>query len=262
MVKLKSCSGNLKIFLISIGLAYSCAVASEPSWVKSSISGFSPDTRVFSNPEIGLDVSAELGNTLISRSKTLSTPIISVASRVSHSVSGKDINEGKGRDVEIDIPSGTYVAWGRHGERILYKSQSGGLFRYNGFFGDTTNRSITMGLVLKPGEKNSTEMFLSFADPSMATFTNLASPVLVAHDLIVIPDKLNFKQELVYTGVSKNVITIVYREYINDFARAAFSTELKYDLGEGDTIGYKGARFQILKASNVGIDYKVLKHLD
>ena len=45
-------------------------------------------------------------------------------------------------------------------------------------------------------------------------------------------------------------------------ARPAFSQELKYDLGEGQVIGFKGARFEVVKATNLGITYRVLRHLD
>lgn len=72
----------------------------------------------------------------------------------------------------------------------------------------------------------------------------------------------NQKKELIYTGVSKNVISLVYREYQNDLARPAFSQDLKYDLGEGRVIGFKGARFEVLKATNLGLTFKTLKHLD
>jgi hypothetical protein len=45
-------------------------------------------------------------------------------------------------------------------------------------------------------------------------------------------------------------------------ARPAFSQELKYDLAQGTAIGYKGARFEVIRANNTGISYKVLKSLD
>ncbi len=72
----------------------------------------------------------------------------------------------------------------------------------------------------------------------------------------------SFKSELVYSGISKNVITFLYREFINDHARPAFTQELKYDLGEGAIIGYKGARFEVIKATNMELQYKVIKHLE
>ena len=45
-------------------------------------------------------------------------------------------------------------------------------------------------------------------------------------------------------------------------ARPAFTEDLKYDLSQGDVIGYKGARFKIITANNLSIRYMVLKPLD
>ena len=72
----------------------------------------------------------------------------------------------------------------------------------------------------------------------------------------------SFKRELVYSGVSQNTISILYREFSDNMARPAFSQDLKYDLSQGKEIGFKGARFEVTKASNTGIVYKVLKALD
>jgi hypothetical protein len=71
----------------------------------------------------------------------------------------------------------------------------------------------------------------------------------------------SFRRELVYSGVSQGTITILYREFSNDTARPAFSQELRYDLKEGNEIGYNGARFNVIKANNISIKYKVIKHL-
>jgi len=67
---------------------------------------------------------------------------------------------------------------------------------------------------------------------------------------------------LVYGGVSKGTIAISYREFSDKTARPAFTQELKYDLSEGDVIGFRGARFKIIKAGNVSLRYVVLKPLD
>ena len=74
--------------------------------------------------------------------------------------------------------------------------------------------------------------------------------------------KGSFKREIVYSGVSQNTISLLYREYSDNFARPAFSQELKYDLAQGKTIGYKGARFEVIKATNTELIYKVIKPLD
>jgi len=72
----------------------------------------------------------------------------------------------------------------------------------------------------------------------------------------------SFKRELVYLGVSQNAISILYREFGNDIARPAFSQELKYDISQDKLIGFKGARFTVIKASNTGLIYTVQKHLN
>lgn len=75
-------------------------------------------------------------------------------------------------------------------------------------------------------------------------------------------DELSFRKELVYTGISQTVVNILYREFKDDMARPAFSQDLKYDLSESKVVGYRGARFEIIKATNQGLTYKTLKQLD
>ena len=71
----------------------------------------------------------------------------------------------------------------------------------------------------------------------------------------------SFKQELVYTGASQGVVSMVYREFKDDFARPAFSQDIKFDITNDNVVGFKGARFQIISANNTGIKYKVIQHL-
>ena len=74
--------------------------------------------------------------------------------------------------------------------------------------------------------------------------------------------KAALMKELVYTGGNKKAVNLLYREFINDLARSAFSQELKYDISEDNIIGFKGARFEVLGANNPEIKFKVLKHLN
>lgn len=71
-----------------------------------------------------------------------------------------------------------------------------------------------------------------------------------------------FRRELIYSGISGSTVTLSYREFSRDFARPAFTQDLKYDLSQGTTIGYKGARFEVIKADNVSLRYRVLAHLE
>ncbi|MGR5139977.1 hypothetical protein [Vibrio jasicida] len=45
-------------------------------------------------------------------------------------------------------------------------------------------------------------------------------------------------------------------------ARSAFSTEVEYDLGDSNVIGYAGARLEVIKATNTEIVYRVIKNFN
>lgn len=68
----------------------------------------------------------------------------------------------------------------------------------------------------------------------------------------------SFQQTIIYNGRIGNRITIGFREFSNNMAREAFNNNVDYDLNESSIIGYKGARFEIVKATNTEITYKVL----
>ena len=64
-----------------------------------------------------------------------------------------------------------------------------------------------------------------------------------------------FRQQIIYNGKVDNNIKFIYREFSNDMARAPFSQQMQYDLGESKIIGFKGARIEVVKATKQ-IDYK------
>ncbi len=71
-------------------------------------------------------------------------------------------------------------------------------------------------------------------------------------------DVESFERRLIFSGRSGKVIRAEYREFRNDLARPAFSTELVFDLGRSHVIGVKGSRIQILGVSNQAIKFRVL----
>gem|GEM_PF-2705806 len=68
----------------------------------------------------------------------------------------------------------------------------------------------------------------------------------------------SFKAELIYTGRVGEVITISYREYVDDMARPAFYQELKYDLGRENEIIFKSLRVKVIEATNKNITFQVI----
>jgi hypothetical protein len=69
---------------------------------------------------------------------------------------------------------------------------------------------------------------------------------------------VSFQQTLLYSGKIGNRITLGYREFSNTTARPAFNNDVAYDLSESTVLGYKGARIEVIKATNTDITYKVI----
>lgn len=206
-------------------------------------------------PNLNNETNAELGQTLISKRFIQSIPAIRISDSLSQVVSHNGI------DISIKMQPGTLTKFGEGETGTYYKSDS--FSASITVLGSTKNLDTSGGLVI-PKNGSTTRTIYRKPDSSEVAFLS-EYPQDISYkksDNIIIPHKDSFIRELVYTGISKNVITIVYREYFNDLARPAFSQELKYDLGEGNVIGYKGSRFEVVKATNTGITYKVLKQLD
>lgn len=72
----------------------------------------------------------------------------------------------------------------------------------------------------------------------------------------------SFQSTLIYSGRIGNRITLGYREFQRNVARPAFNNDVAYDLSESMIVGYKGARLEVLSATNTEIRYKVLAGFD
>ncbi len=72
----------------------------------------------------------------------------------------------------------------------------------------------------------------------------------------------NFQQTLIYSGKIANKVNFGYREFSKDVARPAFNNDVEYDLDVSRIIGYKGARLEIIEATNELIKYRVLANFN
>ncbi len=70
----------------------------------------------------------------------------------------------------------------------------------------------------------------------------------------------SFQQTLIYSGRVGDKINIGYREFSNNTARPAFNNDVEYDLSSSNTIGYKGALIEVIKADNSSITYKLIRN--
>jgi len=153
----------------------------------------------------------------------------------------------------MDIPAHTLTYMGENSNGIMFLALQGG-----GGGGK--------GAIFWPKESNQSFKICYFANVTGASIICDDAPqIKPAIDIEraesrVFPN-IGFKRELIYLGGSKNAINIQYREFIDNYARPAFSQEIKYDISEDRVIGYKGARFEVIRADNSGITFRMLKPL-
>lgn len=201
-------------------------------------------TSVVAIPEINTEATAEIGQTMISKANVTKLAAIKISSDVSELV---------------NFPGTTTV---HAGNLPLFASNQEGRF-YRDYTATYTAFGATVeagnGGIFVPNDKTKPPVIYHFAMKYL--YGN--KPVTdITESTAERWGKDSFKKELVYSGVSQNTISVLYREYFDNVARPAFSQELKYDLAQGNAIGYKGARFEVIKASNTELTYKVIKPLD
>ncbi|HWE98178.1 MAG TPA: hypothetical protein VG248_00095 [Caulobacteraceae bacterium] len=66
-----------------------------------------------------------------------------------------------------------------------------------------------------------------------------------------------FKQDIVYDGRSGSTIKFTYREFGHDLDKPTVSQDIRYDLKDGPTIDVKGARIDVIDATDAKISYRV-----
>lgn len=203
---------------------------------------------VISNPAVNVQNTAEIGQNIISKVNIRTIPAI---------VLSNDVAETVNPPGTTTVYSGILPLYTSNGLGNFYqKSDYSNSATYT-MLGSTVPTGERAGIFV-PNDKAKTAVMYHFANGY--NYGNI--PISVKETVIEEWASDSFKKELVYSGVSQNTITILYREFINNMARPAFSQELKYDLSQGKEIGYKGARLEVIKATNTELTYKVLKSLD
>ena len=204
---------------------------------------YSGNTTVVSNPLINIQSSAEIGQTIISKAYVTKFSAINLPSDASETVNYPGVTT---------VQSGKIPLFASNDSGKLYKDQSA-TYKMMGAVVPAN------GGIFIPNDKTKPSVVYHYA---MGYLYGKISVSGIEDTTVEKWGKDSFKRELVYSGISQNTISILYREYSDNIARPAFSQELKYDLSQGTTIGYKGSRFEVVKATNTEIIYKVIKPLD
>jgi hypothetical protein len=128
----------------------------------------------------------------------------------------------------VDVPAGTYYFNAENSDRIKFILGSLEIYLYK----DKKNICIAKD---------------KCSDMPYAIENTLGAPMAN-----------HFQQTLLYNGKIGSRISLGYREFSGDVARPAFSNEVSYDLAESNILGYKGARIEVIKATNTEITYKII----
>lgn len=242
---------SLGSIIFSLALMQAGCVVIKPSEnLKRSYTAVYQSPSIIDFPVAGEVKTVEVGESLVRKDKQTIIPSIDIEQAAEYNL------ENLGKKFTMVVLPGRYMESGKDAFGKFYKSAEGKIL----VDGQPFPSSLTTGIYVLDSDTKKTEIWIRH--PNAA---------LISYDAIGIPftksvyqrwDELSFKKELVYTGISQNVVSVMYREYQNDMARPAFSQDLKYDLSESKTVGYRGSRFEIIKATNQGLTYKTLKQLD
>lgn len=198
---------------------------------------YTPDTKKFNTPQIGVIVSTGLGEELLDQGVIVERDILEITQE--SFISPFIVKKGKLRKVGEDDVSEYY---GLH--------SSSGVIIYSGIFVPTPE----IGTAIRY-DKNLNQYCV--ASPHNI---EICGDISAKREKEAIINSESFRRTLIYTGKVGNKLRMSYREFNNNLARAAFSTDVEYDLEESNIIGYAGARIEVIKATNNEIKYKVLNN--
>lgn len=193
-------------------------------------------------PDVGATATVEIGQTIISKANLQRRPAIKLPFNVSEKISLGTTN----------VKAGVLPLWAKNQEGSFYRD-------YSSTFTFTDTIPHGQGGIFVPSNNALKPVVYYVPHPDKIGKIPVSG---IEHTISETWSKDSYKRELVYTGISQNTISVLYREFSDDVARPAFSQDLKYDLSQGKTIGYKGARFEVVNATNTELTFKVIKQLD
>jgi len=199
--------------------------------------------ELIQEPIIGEIRTGEIGDTLTRTAKVTRISAIHVSEEITAKASGN----------RATIKPGLLIARYTDPERTCYMAQESIVV------GNFMARAAAEGGVcIAKANSKSTEVIAITG--GINRFYKPTKPIQFESTTYIDRSAPGFYQELIYNGRTGDTLRFLYREFANDMARPAFSQDVQYDLRESSTVGFKGARLEVLDATNVNIKYRVLAH--
>ncbi len=116
--------------------------------------------------------------------------------------------------------------------------------------------------IAMPKNGDNAEIYKTDAAGNIITTNKTREKLEFKTKSVPVKKKEYFKQEFIYNGKVNESIKFIYREYVDNYARPAFTQELQYDLSESSTVGFRGLRIDVMDASNTNIKYKIVNYFN
>ncbi|MCL2128467.1 MAG: hypothetical protein FWH38_09450 [Treponema sp.] len=192
-----------------------------------------------SYPELGTVATKSIGDILLSQGVRTTYPAIEML----QNVSGPALVRG-------NIQKGIYIAVNQEGNKTIYKPANNDIIM-NEAMGLLSLALSSEGLYI--AGRNGFGMLVNMKK---------IEPYCYAETVTTIETSSDFQQTLIYTGREGNTVKAAYREFSGNSARTAFNIDATYDLNDSDIIAFRGAKLQIIEATNTTITYRVLSNFN
>jgi hypothetical protein len=236
---------------VAVALGAGCASLAPSVLTQRGFKPLSPQATTTALPALNTAAVAQVGDSMITGGKTYTRPAIHLAQPVSHHGTSKGL-------FIIQIPAGILIASGVSPgpvRGVFFEAQQPLQF-------SSAGNAVVKGGIFVPDKPGLTSEIYWHATDTGIPLVDPDNSIQFERSTHEDWQSDSFRRELIYNGRAGATIKLLYREFSEEKIRPAFSQEVTYDLAQGETIGFKGARFQVLAADNVSIKYMVLHHFD
>ncbi len=191
-------------------------------------------------PKLGEERTAERGETLVQKGRMYTYDAV----RLENKISGGDGHYNK----QFSLDPGILKATMRDEKFIYYTTDR--LSVTDAFDGrQTANGGLAISIT--------TPSDIKFYWNEKLRDVPAPAPVLVKTQA---PDseRLNYRHELVYNGRAGDTIKLLYREFSGERMSADLIEGVQYNLKNGPTFSYKGARIEVIDATEARIKFRVI----
>ena len=203
---------------------------------------YAPPITQISFPKIGAESSVNVGDTLVSQGSFSEHDAIQVHESI-----------GLGLLNAYTITKGIFLKIGEQNDIEYYSINNN--FDGGGVLEKSALADPTKAVQAYKNENRicGISVFNGYVCSSSGRYTRIKHPVASPNA---------FQQSIIYSGKVGNRIKFGYREFSGNTARPAFNNDVDYDLGESKIVGYKGARIEVIDATNESIRYKLLSNFN